>query len=91
MGTVTLPEGRGDAAMADAALSGLAEVLGTGTAELQGLADCPDEDLARLTTWVTELLAAEDAAVEHGLHAALRAVPLPLRGRARALLLGDDA
>jgi hypothetical protein len=77
--------------MSDAPLDGLAEALGTDASSLDGLAACADEDLTRLTTWLHELLAAEDAAVEHGLRAALAAVPFPLRRKARTLLLGDDA
>lgn len=72
-------------------LTTLANLLGVPPDRLDGLRDLAEGDLARLAGHVEALLAAEDAAVEEGVHRTLAAVPAPLRGRARAVLLGEDA
>lgn len=49
-----------------------------------------DDDLAVLDDAVGLAARAEDRAVQDGLDAAVRFVPRPLRGRARALLFGNS-
>lgn len=77
--------------MPGSARTDLAAALEVDPSALEALADCREEDLATLAEAVAAMLAREDEQVEAGLRQALAAVPLPLRGRARALLLGDGA
>lgn len=69
----------------------LAGRLGVPVARLTGLRGCADADLTALADLVEQAMLAEDEAVDAGLQKTLAAVPLPLRGRARTLLLGDPA
>ncbi|MFW6775097.1 hypothetical protein ACOACO_12475 [Nocardioides sp. CPCC 205120] len=68
----------------------LAARLGLPAERLALLEGHAEADVAVLADAVGLAVLAEDRAVEDGLAAALRMVPPPLRGRARALLLGDD-
>lgn len=77
--------------MADTALTELAARLQVSPPALDPLAGCRPDDLAGLADAVSAMLASEDEQVDAGIRAALATVPLPLRGRARSLLLGDDA
>jgi hypothetical protein len=72
-------------------LDSLAGRLRVPRERLSDLASCPPEDLAVLDDLVAATFAAEDAAVADGLDGTVRAVPRPLRGRARALIFPDDA
>ncbi|MDT9592497.1 hypothetical protein RDV89_05425 [Nocardioides zeae] len=64
----------------------LAARLGVPAEHLRALDGCAAEDVALLDDAVELALRAEDRAVSDGLAAAVRFVPRPLRGRARALL-----
>lgn len=68
----------------------LAADLGLDPDSLTGFSALPAEQFDRLDTLVRSAVAAEDALVQRSLEAALNAVPRPLRGRARALLLEES-
>lgn len=70
--------------------AGLAADLGLDPDSLTGFSALPAEQFDRLDTLVRSAVAAEDALVQRSLEAALNAVPRPLRGRARALLLEES-
>lgn len=75
--------------MASAPLSTLADRLGLEAADLSALKVCTAAQVRRLDATVEQTLSREDEAVESGLHAALQALPRPLRGRARTLLFPE--
>lgn len=75
--------------MSRSVLDGMARRLDLPVERLALLAAYDDEDLTVLDDAVALAIRAEDHAVEQGLSEALRFVPRPLRGRARALLFGD--
>lgn len=70
--------------MPDSALDALRRRLGD--ADLGALASYDDAQLAALDRAVAAAMAADDDAVESGVEGAVRLVPRPLRGRARAML-----
>ncbi|MDT0201394.1 hypothetical protein [Nocardioides sp. AE5] len=57
-----------------------------GAEALDGLDTCSTAELDELCGLLQAAMEREDAAVESGLAATLKAVPRPLRGRARKLL-----
>ncbi|WP_235736141.1 hypothetical protein [Nocardioides alcanivorans] len=68
----------------------LARSVGLPDDGLDGLAALPQERLDSLTALVHAAVDREDALVATSLEAALNALPRPLRGRARALLLEES-
>lgn len=76
--------------MAPSDVSALAARLEVPPERLAAFTVCTEQQLARLEKSVADAIDAEDAAVEEGLQSTLRAVPRPLRGRAKGLLFGDE-
>ncbi|WP_157571667.1 hypothetical protein [Nocardioides alkalitolerans] len=76
--------------MSRPSLETLASRLDLPVASLAVLEACTDDELAVLDEAVALAVMAEDQAVEHGLDAAVRFVPRPLRGRARKLVFGSE-
>ena len=72
-------------------LDSLAERLGVPRSRLAALDACSPADLTVLDDLVAATFATEDAAVAAGLDGTVRAVPRPLRGRARSLIFPEDA
>ncbi|RYP87024.1 hypothetical protein EKO23_07035 [Nocardioides guangzhouensis] len=72
-------------------LDSLAGRLGVPRSRLSGLDACSPADLGTLDDLVATTFAAEDTAVADGLDGTVRALPRPLRGRARALIFPEDA
>ncbi|WP_110205438.1 hypothetical protein [Nocardioides daejeonensis] len=68
----------------------LARAVGLSDGSLAGLGGLQAEHLQALTTLAQTAIDREDALVQESLEAALAALPRPLRGRARALLLEES-
>ncbi len=73
--------------MSNVTVQQLADDLGLDHAALDGLEAVPATEVEALRGLVAEAVAAEDALVSDSLDAAIDALPRPLRGRARGLLL----
>lgn len=71
-------------------VTSIAERLELPSERLALLEGYSEDDLSVLDDAIALAIRAEDKAVEDGLTEALRFVPRPLRGRARALLFGSD-
>ena len=71
-------------------LTAMARLLDLPVERLALLEDHDDADLTVLDDAISLAIRAEDRAVADGLEEAVRFVPRPLRGRARALMFGTD-
>lgn len=77
--------------MPHAPLARIAEHIEAPVEDLEPFARCDPADLERLDTMIATAFDAEDSAFTAALWSALRLVPRPLRGTARALLFPSGA
>lgn len=76
--------------MAEPAVARLAAELRVSKAELSVLEAFTDDQIAALGSAVAAAIAADAGDIEESVEHAIRAIPRPLRGRARRLLIPDD-
>lgn len=69
----------------------LADTLGVPEERLSSVRSLRDADLGRLDELVRSAVLRDAAAIDRGMERTLRFLPRPLRGRARKMLLVDDA